>query len=119
MPKADPKYLDPKLEERWEKIIALKLEVYKELEAVRARKEIGSSIEALVEIGTQGREWAKDAVEMLPMVFIVAQVKLVAGDQIVVKRAPGVKCERCWIVKEDVGRNSAHPTLCGRCGKLV
>jgi isoleucyl-tRNA synthetase len=119
MPKADAKYLDAKLEERWEKILALKLEVYKELEAVRGRKEITSSTEALVEIGKKGREWASEVADILPLALIVAQVKLTDGAAIAVKHAPGQKCERCWIVKEDVGRDSAHPTLCERCAKLV
>ncbi|MBN3032961.1 MAG: isoleucine--tRNA ligase [Candidatus Saganbacteria bacterium] len=118
-PKADPQYLDAKLEERWEKIIALKLKVYKELEAVRGRKELGSSIEALVEIGTKGREWAREVEAILPLVFIVAKVKLTDGEAIAVKRAPGQKCERCWIVKEDVGSDKQRPTLCGRCSSVV
>jgi isoleucyl-tRNA synthetase len=29
--------------------------------------------------------------------------------------APGKKCERCWHVREDVGENAEHPTICGRC----
>jgi isoleucyl-tRNA synthetase len=119
MPKADPKYLDAKLEERWNKIIALKEEVYKELEAVRGRKEIASSTETLVEIGVKGREWVKEVEALLPLALIVAQVKLTDGEAIVVKHAPGAKCERCWIVKEDVGRDDGHPTLCGRCSSVV
>jgi isoleucyl-tRNA synthetase len=119
MPKADPQYLDAKLEERWNKIIQLKEEVYRELEAVRGRKEITSSTEALVEIGKKGREWASEVADILPLALIVAQVKLTDGEAIVVKHAPGQKCERCWIVKEDVGADQKHPTLCGRCGTVV
>ncbi|MFA4843718.1 MAG: isoleucine--tRNA ligase, partial [Candidatus Margulisiibacteriota bacterium] len=100
MPKADPKYLDTKLEERWEKILKLKEEVYRELEAVRGRKEIAASTEALVEIGTKGREWAKEIEALLPLVLIVPQVKLVAGEAITVKHAAGEKCVRCWLWKE-------------------
>ena len=29
--------------------------------------------------------------------------------------AEGVKCERCWQIKKDVGSSANHPTLCGRC----
>ena len=25
------------------------------------------------------------------------------------------KCERCWHLRDDVGHDPAHPTLCGRC----
>jgi isoleucyl-tRNA synthetase len=27
----------------------------------------------------------------------------------------GVKCERCWHWREDLGVDPAHPTICGRC----
>ncbi|NIM42317.1 MAG: isoleucine--tRNA ligase [Hydrogenophaga sp.] len=29
--------------------------------------------------------------------------------------ATAPKCERCWHYREDVGHDSAHPTICGRC----
>jgi len=32
-----------------------------------------------------------------------------------VERAPGEKCDRCWVFAEDRGRDPAHPTLCGKC----
>ncbi len=33
---------------------------------------------------------------------------------VVVEKAEGETCERCWIVSTDVGENDAHPTLCSR-----
>jgi isoleucyl-tRNA synthetase len=27
----------------------------------------------------------------------------------------GIKCERCWHWRRDVGIDAAHPTICGRC----
>ena len=32
-----------------------------------------------------------------------------------VAKADGQKCERCWHWEVDVGANTEHPTLCGRC----
>jgi len=29
------------------------------------------------------------------------------------------KCERCWIHRDTVGQDSAHPTLCARCADVV
>ena len=26
-----------------------------------------------------------------------------------------VKCDRCWHYRADVGVDTAHPTICGRC----
>ncbi len=119
MPVVNKQYLDKKLEERWEKVLELKEEIYREVEALRAKKEISASLEALVEIGTKGREWAKEIENLLPMVMIVSQVKLVDGDKVVVKRAAGKKCVRCWMWKESVGKDKEHPMLCERCASVV
>lgn len=37
------------------------------------------------------------------------------GVVIVVHPSSHEKCERCWHRREDVGQDSAHPTLCQRC----
>lgn len=39
--------------------------------------------------------------------------------KIVVKQAPGEKCERCWMYNEQVGKAQDHPTLCPRCADVV
>jgi len=118
-PKVDKKYLDEKLEAKWEKILKVREEVYKEIEKKRGNKEIASSVEALVEIGLKGREWLKDVEALLPMVLIVSQVNLVDGEAITVKKAAGKKCVRCWLWQESVGANSSHPELCERCSSVV
>jgi isoleucyl-tRNA synthetase len=33
--------------------------------------------------------------------------------------AEGEKCERCWIVTPDVGKNEAHPDICPRCADVI
>src|SRR5207249_137590 len=43
----------------------------------------------------------------------------IPGLVIGVDRASGEKCERCWTRSEEVGRDPAHPTLCGRCVRVV
>ncbi|MBI5399850.1 isoleucine--tRNA ligase [Candidatus Saganbacteria bacterium] len=119
-PKIKEEYLDKELEARWEKIMVLRAEVYKVLEEKRANKIISASIEAVVEIGLQGREWLK-AVDpkILPMVLIVSQVKLVDGDKIAVSKASDQKCGRCWMLLPTVGKSHQHPDLCERCEKVV
>lgn len=119
MPKANKNYIDEKLETKWENIFQLKEAINKEIETLRANKEVSASLEVQVEIGTKGREWVKDVESILPAVLIVSQVKLVDGDSISVKKASGDKCERCWMLLESVGKNKEHPTLCERCVKVV
>ncbi len=56
----------------------------------------------------------------LPAFFIVSKVVLADGPLgAVVARAPGVKCERCWIFKEAVGSDPKHPTLCAKCADAL
>jgi isoleucyl-tRNA synthetase len=38
---------------------------------------------------------------------------------VTVEKAQGGKCERCWCISEEVGKDAAHPTLCKRCASVV
>ncbi len=38
---------------------------------------------------------------------------------VIIEKAPGEKCERCWKYTEDVGKDKHHPTLCVRCSGVV
>jgi isoleucyl-tRNA synthetase len=40
---------------------------------------------------------------------------VIDGLAVVIVKAPGEKCERCWRFQEDVGASAEHPTVCGRC----
>jgi isoleucyl-tRNA synthetase len=92
--------------------------VQSKLEEARRAKLIGSGLEAMVTVRAEGeqRRLLEEARAELPTLFIVSKVVLADGPlSAEVVRAPGVKCERCWIYAEDVGRDAAHPTLCGKC----
>jgi isoleucyl-tRNA synthetase len=41
------------------------------------------------------------------------------GLTIKVEKSTHPKCERCWNLRADVGRDAAHPTLCGRCAAVI
>ncbi|MCA0369571.1 MAG: isoleucine--tRNA ligase [Proteobacteria bacterium] len=43
----------------------------------------------------------------------------IPGLGVVVQKAKGEKCQRCWQVLEEVGQSALHPTLCARCEKVV
>jgi isoleucyl-tRNA synthetase len=32
-----------------------------------------------------------------------------------VTASQATKCDRCWHYADDVGQDTAHPTICGRC----
>ena len=39
--------------------------------------------------------------------------------RIVVAKATGAKCDRCWKYDPEVGKDSAHPTVCPRCAGVL
>ncbi|HEV2388377.1 MAG TPA: isoleucine--tRNA ligase [Candidatus Acidoferrales bacterium] len=115
---------------QWERLLAIRADVLKELEAARNRKQIGGSLEAKLVLragGTAGELLEKYA-RWLPALFLVSQVELrhpaagtAAGDgtgreySVEVLRADGSKCERCWNYSTQVGACAAYPTVCERC----
>ena len=107
---------------RWTAIRALRADVQKEIEAVRAAGQVGSSLQAEVEIRAAGDnfELLTSLGDDLRFVLIcskatVVQVASDADAGIVVTPSAHKKCERCWHYREDVGQDAAHPTICGRC----
>jgi len=120
--KPDNKYLDEKLETKWETILGIREKVYRKIEELRAAKEIGGSIDAQVEVFAKGKELEilKSVEALLPMVFIASKVILAEGEgEPKAVHAPGQKCQRCWMWSESVGQNQGHSTLCDRCAKVV
>ena len=132
LPEVEPAYQDETLAATWDTLLAVRSEVTKCLEGARSDKVIGSSLEAKVIIGADGalKEILEAHRNQLPEIFIVSAVDLAAPDSVpddamrsdeiaglavAWERAPGKKCERCWVFKEDVGSSTDHPTLCGRC----
>ena len=132
LPEVEPAYQDETLAATWDTLLAVRSEVTKCLEGARSDKAIGSSLEAKVIIGADGtlKKLLEAHRDQLPEIFIVSAVDLAAPDSVpdaamrsdeiaglavAWERAPGKKCERCWVFKEDVGSSTDHPTLCGRC----
>jgi isoleucyl-tRNA synthetase len=70
-----------------------------------------------VTANAQDRALLQSLGEDLKFVFITSAAEVVPGDELAVLVAPATapKCERCWHWRDDVGRDAAHPTLCGRC----
>ena len=107
---------------RWTAIRAIRADVQKEIEAVRAAGQVGSSLQAEVEIRAAGDnfELLASLGDDLRFVLICskATVVRVASDAeagITVTPSSHKKCERCWHYRDDVGHDAAHPELCGRC----
>ena len=136
MPEVMEEYIDVELEEKWERLLAVRGEVTRALESARRDKVIGNSLEAAVDLylGKELHSFFEPLAGDLPVLFIVSGVKLTpladappgaqAGDAIPglfisVRPAAGEKCERCWMYHKEVGANHEHKTLCPRCAEVM
>ncbi|MBI5153607.1 class I tRNA ligase family protein, partial [Candidatus Poribacteria bacterium] len=130
---------NPELLAKWQRLLALRSEVQKAIEPLRAKenKVIGNSLEAAVTLtsddaATLGFLRAEQA--GFARLFIVSRVDLIEGAPaapaggletaglklaISVSRSNDPKCERCWVYSPTVGEDSLHPTLCARCSTVV
>jgi isoleucyl-tRNA synthetase len=104
---------------RWERIVAVRVAVQRELEAVRQAGDIGSPLQAEVEISAPPADYeALTSIgDDLRFVLITSRASVRPGATLVVAVKPSAhpKCERCWHWRADVGADANHPTLCGRC----
>lgn len=122
------------LEEKWNSFMELRDDVLKALEEARTKKVIGKSLAAKVTLYVNEKtNTLLDSIqENLKQLFIVSGFE-VAGPYdeapenavklqtaaIVVTKAEGETCERCWVVTPDVGKDPDHDTLCPRCAHVV
>ncbi|MNO75139.1 Isoleucine--tRNA ligase [compost metagenome] len=112
-------YNEELLIEKWNKIFEIKEKLAKDIETARANKLIGSPLDARVEIYTSGYEYEfiKANIEDIKLVLIVSQFELQQSDEykVIVDKAYGDKCDRCWTYSTEVGRDKSHRHLCKKC----
>ncbi|MEH7502404.1 isoleucine--tRNA ligase [Neobacillus drentensis] len=122
------------LEEKWTEFMNLRDDVLKALEEARNQKVIGKSLTAKVTlyVNEKSRALLDSIDENMKQLFIISGFE-VAGTYeeapenavkletaaIVITKAEGETCERCWIVTPEVGQNPEHSTLCPRCADVV
>jgi isoleucyl-tRNA synthetase len=106
----------------WDALLALRGEVARELERLREAGEIGSPLEAEVEIAVPASEQARYGAlgDELRFFFITSAARVVVDSAVSaatvrVKATTAPKCTRCWHRRDDVGHHAEHPELCGRC----
>ena len=119
---------------KWTNIMELRDEVLKALEEARNAKTIGKSLEAKVTLFVKDEFkplFDTDAIDFAQL-FIVSQFELGGSKEdavenalslenasVLVEKAEGEKCERCWTISDTVGANEKHPALCTRCAEVV
>ncbi|WP_044304604.1 isoleucine--tRNA ligase [Richelia intracellularis] len=143
--RTEDKWQNPELATFWKKIRDIRIEVNRCLEEERMKKEIGSSLQAKLLLYTPDKEFRKclqklnpnhdipiensNGVDELRYILLVSQVILLEPhdpiiqsqnlpqDQqhILIRKAEGKKCDRCWNYSKRVGDSEEHPLLCERC----
>jgi isoleucyl-tRNA synthetase len=108
-----------RLLEQWALIRNIRDASNREIEILRAAGELGSSLQAEVEI-TATIEQSKVLERLgqdLKFVLIVSAAHVRVGEsfEAKVRASAATKCERCWHWRDDVGHDAAHPALCSRC----
>jgi isoleucyl-tRNA synthetase len=119
----------------WQKIMAIRTEVSKELEKSRARGEIGASLNAELHLYGNAAQQADlgQLADELHFIFITSKATVLpeqaAPEDAVASEIDGLKikvvasieqkCVRCWHQRADIGVNPEHPELCGRCADNV
>jgi isoleucyl-tRNA synthetase len=110
---------DAALIAKWSRIREVRDFANKQIESVRAAGNVGSSLQATVAITAAAADHALLASlgDSLKFVTITSQATLAEGAELAVSVTPSAaqKCERCWHYRGDVGHDTAHPTICGRC----
>ncbi|WNB76337.1 isoleucine--tRNA ligase [Methylomonas koyamae] len=119
----------------WDKVMAVRAAVSKELEALRKDGAIGASLNAEVELycdevyATELNKLGKE----LHFIFITSNAGVsdmqfcpddavatdIDGLKVKVSVSEQQKCVRCWHQRYDIGEHPEHPELCGRCVENV
>ncbi|HRN76655.1 isoleucine--tRNA ligase [Ottowia sp.] len=104
---------------KWDRIRDIREVVNKDIEMLREKGEVGSSLQAKVTLTAPPADHALLASlgPDMRFVFITSVIELKAGDALTVSTSASkdTKCERCWHYRDDVGADPEHPTICGRC----
>ena len=111
------------LKTKWSRLREIRSLVMKNIEEKRTAGEVGSSLQAEVDLSANPDDAAVLAGlgDDLRFVMITsrATVEVLSptgeGIKCMVTASRHVKCERCWHYRVDVGSNAEHPTICGRC----
>ena len=109
----------------WDQLNEINAIVLKALEVARDDGEIGSSLDAHLEISADQKthDFLTQFSEELRFLFITSSVDLQMDDsldsnekmRVNVKKSKAEKCGRCWHRQETVGDSDEHPDICARC----
>nr|WP_213014366.1 isoleucine--tRNA ligase [Stenotrophomonas sp. CFBP 13725] len=109
----------------FDQLLALREQVSKVLEPMRANGAIGAALEAEITVAAseeQAARWQPLAEELrFLLISGDVQVRPATTDEVFVSAQPTskTKCARCWHFRSDVGSVPEHPEICGRCADNI
>lgn len=139
-PIANNAYLNADLAKFWPELIDVRNTVNKALEEARAARSIRGSLEAQVILHVEDKELYKKVSSLggnLPGFFITSQAGVVEtgngnlpndgiisqaqenGVNVLVLKAEGEKCARCWKFSTSLGSNNDYEELCEPCTEVM
>ncbi|MGY3264580.1 isoleucyl-tRNA synthetase [Lysobacter sp. HA35] len=107
---------------RFDRLLAMRDQISRTLEPMRAAGEIGAALEAEIAIAAKPEEagWLRELQDELRFLFISGDVAVGEGSgDVSARKTDKPKCARCWQYRADVGAVLAHPTVCARCAGNV
>jgi isoleucyl-tRNA synthetase len=119
---------EEKTAEDWTTLRSVRDEVLKALEEARNNKLIGTGLEAQVNLAAPEPVYSvlSRHADQLRYLFIVSAVALTQASgngtgsvHVEVRKADGLKCERCWNYSTHVGEDKTYPTICERCSAVL
>ncbi|MBI1363181.1 MAG: isoleucine--tRNA ligase [Proteobacteria bacterium] len=105
------------LELRFTTALNVREEATKAIEALRSAGDVGSSLEAGVDVGLDA-EQAELLADFDWMEFLIVSEAKAAGATKAYKVGHS-KCPRCWQFRADIGKHGTHPDVCIRCGDAM
>ena len=126
---------NPAERQTWETLMQVRSAVSKCLEATRKAGTIGSALDAEVTLYCEDALYATLATlgDELRFVLITSSANIATLDstphesietdytglKLTIQASAANKCPRCWHHRKDIGRDTTHPELCGRCVQNV
>ena len=117
-PSPPSEWTQPKIQEHFNLWLKLREKVYSQIELMRKKKQIGSSLETRIILNipkdflAQFKHLLDDSLNDLRELFIVSEVEIQQGEwKIEVKKARGEKCVRCWNYSEQLNNQK----ICLKC----
>jgi isoleucyl-tRNA synthetase len=123
-PELDPARQNPGAIAEMTQLLAFKARIAQAIDAAQQSGAIGSPLEVRVVASVADApllELLRRRASEIEELFILSHLEIAEGaeEAVAVDKTARAKCERCWRHRPDVGREPAHPMLCGRCAEAV